>query len=161
MMAWWKEYVLTIIGCVYFCGIIGHLVTDLRHKRVVQLVSGTFLAITVLGPLSTVDISTYMDFEIEAFSPEQYVDIGKQAARNAQEQCIRETCESYISSKATELGMSVLPEVHLNEMMEPFIVRIYGQSDSMRQQELEMILEEDLGVTKENQVWIWNQVKDS
>lgn len=161
MMAWWKEYILSIIGCVFFCGIIGHLVSDLRHKKVVQLVSGTLLTITVLGPLSSVDISDYMDFEIEAFSPEQYVDMGKQAAWNAQEQCIKETCESYISSKANELGMMVSSEVHLNEMMEPAIVRIHGQSDSTGQHALEVILEEDLGITKENQVWIWNQEKDN
>lgn len=159
-MVWWKEYVLSMIGCVLLCSIIGHLASELRHKRLIHMVSGTFLALAVLGPLSSVEIPDSINFEIESISPDSYVDIGKQAAWEAQEQCIKESLQSYISSKASEFGVTVTSEIHLNEMMEPCFVRIYSQANLERQHELEVLLEEDLGITKENQVWIWNQEKD-
>lgn len=158
-MAWWKEYVLFIIGIALLCGIINYLVSELHCKRIVRLVCGTFLALAVLGPLLSVDLSDSLDFEIEALSPERYVAVGKDAALKAQEQCIKESLQSYISSKAKESGMTVTSEIFLNEMMEPCYVRINVQGDSGRQHALEVLLEEDLGITKENLVWIWNQKK--
>lgn len=160
-MTWWKEYILSLMGCVLFCGIISHLISDLRYKRLIRLLTGTLLALTVFGPLTGAGIPDSLNIDVEVLSPEPYVEIGKQTARQAQEQCIREACESYISSKANEFGMTVTPEVYLNERMEPNFVRIYGQTNSVEQHRLEVMLEENLGITKENQVWIWNQGKDS
>ena len=159
-MAWWKEYALSIIICALFCGIITHVVSDLRFKKLIRLVCGTFLAVTVLGPLSSVEIADPYIFDAEAFSPETYVEMGKQAALNVQAQCIKDACESYISNKANDFGAVVTAEVFLDEKLKPYFAEIYSHSDSDQQSTVQQILEEDLGITKENQVWIWNQEEE-
>jgi hypothetical protein len=120
------------------------------------LISGTVFAVVILAPLSSVNLMDFQDFKEESLSPELYVDLGKDTARKAYELRIKEACESYISNKANELGLTVLTEVHLSKTMEPDFVKIYGHAEAECQDQLEIILEDDLGITKENQVWMWN-----
>ena len=96
---------------------------------------------------------------LSRFSPEVYVDLGKQVAQKEQERCIKEACESYISNKAKEMGRMITSEVYLDDQMRPYRAQMYGQVDTELQSELEGVLEKDLGITKENQLWIWNQEK--
>ena len=158
-MAWWKEYLLSVIGCALFCGILRNLISDLRFQKLFRLISGILLSLIVLGQLPSIDIAESLRFDSATFSPEVYVDLGIQAAQKERERCIKEACESYISNKANEQGSHVTSEVFLNEQMRPYCVRLYGQVDAALQGELEAALEKDLGITKENQLWIWNQEK--
>jgi hypothetical protein len=158
---WWKSYILSIIGCILFCGIILQIVSDFRAKKTIQLISGTVLAITLLAPLSSFSFRDIQKLDRETISPEIYIDMGRQEARNAQEVCIKDAYESYVKNKANELGMLVTVNVSLDEDMYPCFARIYAQSGSDKVKRLEEILEEDLGITKENQIWIWNQEKNS
>ena len=158
-MAWWKEYILSVIGCVLFCGILSNLVSDLRFQKLIRLISGTLLSLVILGKLPSIDIAESLRFETAMFSPEVYVDLGKQVAQKEQERCIKEACESYISNKANEKGRMIASEVYLDDQMRPYRAQMYGQVDTELQSELEGVLEKDLGITKENQLWIWNQEK--
>jgi hypothetical protein len=155
-MIWWKDYVLSILGCVLVGEIISQIVSDLRYKNLIQLIYGVVLIMVLLNPLSEGNIADSIDFAIEAVSPQEYIDLGQRKARKMQAQCIKEACESYISNKANELGLTVLTEVHLSKTMEPDFVKIYGHAEAECQDQLEIILEDDLGITKENQVWMWN-----
>ena len=160
-MVWWKEYILSIIGCVLFCGILSNLISDLRSQKLIRLISGTLLSIVILGQLPSIDITDSFRFEMEQFSPEEYIDLGKQAAQKEQERCIKEACKSYISNKANEQGRMITTEVYLDDQMRPFRAEMYGRVDPELQSELEAVLENDLGITKENQLWIWNQENDN
>ena len=158
-MVWWKEYILSVIGCVLFCGILSNLVSDLRFQKLIRLISVILLSLVILGKLPSIDIAESLRFETAMFSPEVYVDLGKQVAQKEQERCIREACESYISNKAKEMGRMITSEVYLDDQMRPYRAQMYGQVDTELQSELEGVLEKDLGITKENQLWIWNQEK--
>ena len=160
-MVWWKEYALSVIGRALLCGIIIHAVSSLRYSRLIRLVCGTVLAITVLKPLSSVQIGDSLKFDTDGLSPDTYVDLGKEKAEDKRKQCITDTCASYIFSKANELGMCVTAEVFLDEALIPDRVQINCQSGLERRKDLEEYMEEVLGITKEKQVWIWNQEKGS
>ena len=118
------------------------------------------LAVTVWGPLITMDPGYSLAMTIDNVSPESYIALGRQAAFKVQEQCIKEASESYISDKAEAMGVSVTAEISLNDNMEPYRAQLHAQDGAEQQKILEQVLEEDLGITKENQVWIWNQVKN-
>ena len=156
-MEWWKEYILSVIGCVLFCGILSNLISELRFQKLIRLISGTLLSLVILGQLPSIDIGDSLRFKIEKFSPEEYVNLGEQIAQKEQEQCIKEACESYISNKANEMGRSVTSDVYLDGQMRPYRAQLYGYVDTELQSDLTSILEKDLGITKENQLWIWNQ----
>lgn len=158
---WWKEYVLSIIACVLICGVITQFSFDSRHKKLIQLVCGTLLALILMSPMLSVDIADTLDLNLDGFSPEEYIDMGRREAEAAQKACIKEACESYISSRANDFGLIITASVHLDANMQPVTAQIYVQSDSDQTEKLKQILEEDLGITKENQSWIWNQEKDS
>ena len=57
------------------------------------------------------------------------------------------------------MGRMITSEVYLDDQMRPYRAQMYGQVDTELQSELEGVLEKDLGITKENQLWIWNQEK--
>ena len=160
-MAWWKAYLLSIIGCALFCGILVQIVSDLRSRKMIQLLCGMLLAITLLRPLSSISIDDTWKFDMEGISPDTYIDMGRQEAKNVQEECIMEACESYVTNKAKDFDMLVTADISLDENMRPVSARINVKSDSGKFQILEQILEEDLGITKENQTWIWDQEKNS
>lgn len=160
-MIWWKDYVMSILGCVLVGEIISQIVSDLRYKTLIQLIYGVVLIMVLLNPLSEGNIADSIDFAIEAVSPQEYIDLGQQKARKMQEQCIKEACESYISNKAKDLGVFLTSEIQLDNNLKPRDAQIYAQANSEQQRVLEQILETDLGITKGNQVWILHQEKDS
>lgn len=160
-MVWWKEYILSVIGCVLFSGIISQIALDLRYKKMIHMACSVLVTIVILGPLTSFKIKDALKFEMEIYSPDIYLDIGKQTAQITREECIKSACESYIANKANGLGLEVTSEVFLNENLIPYFVRIYGQADADAEHCLKELLEKDLGITKENQVWIWNQEKGS
>lgn len=160
-MVWWKQYALSIICCVLLCGIITHIVSDLRYKKLIQLICGTLLAVTLLKPLSSTVSVDFPEWDLNRFAPDDYVNAGKLAALREQEECIQTLCESYISNKAKDLGAVATAEILLNEKLQPNSARVFVQSGSEHRRNLERILEEDLGITKENQVWILNQEESS
>lgn len=160
-MIWWKEYVLSILGCVLVGEIISQIVSDLRYKNMIQLIYGVFLTIVLLSPLSDGHIADSVDFAIESVSPQEYIAAGQQESRKIQIECIEEACESYISNKAKDLGVFLTTEIYLGDDLEPRGAQIYAQANSEQQRVLEQTLETDLGITKGNQVWILHQEKDS
>lgn len=155
-MGTWKAYVFSIIGVILVSGIITQIVSDLRYRKLIQLISGLALAVVVFEPVSTVDFSGIGDIGAENLSPDVYIDIGRQEALSHQSLCIKQACETYISNKAKELDSTVISEVYLDEQLKPYRVQMIGEIDLAQKTDLEQILEDDLGITKENQVWILN-----
>lgn len=158
----WKQYAFSIILCALYCSTISDLITDSREKKIIQLITGTMMSILVLRPLSGIELEKIMlsDWDIQN-SASAYISMGEAAANNAQQQYIKDACEAYISSKAEALGTGVVASVQLDENMVPVYAVMQGTNDLTVRHQLENILETELGITKENQKWIWNQENDS
>ena len=161
-MAVWKQYAMSVILCALCCGILMNLITDARRKRIIQSICGTVLAISVLSPLSNIQIDRFLRQNITAAdSAERFISIGKQSAIEARHQYIKDTCEAYISNRASAMDTALSVYISLDENMIPAFAQLHGDYTHNAQQELESILETELGITKENQVWIWNQKSNS
>lgn len=158
----WKHYSFSIIICALYCSIITDLISDSRQKRITQFICGTLMGILVLRPLSGIELEKMMlhGWDIPN-SAAAYISMGEAAANNAQRQYIKDACEAYISSKAKVLGTGIVTSVQLDANMVPVYAEIQGTKDLSVRHQLENILETELGITKENQKWIWNQEDDS
>ena len=161
-MIGWKQYALSIIICSLFCGIITSLISDSRGKRMFHLIGGVVLAVAVLRPLAGARIDGILNAEpFLRYSADPYLSIGETAAREVQAQYIKEACEAYISSKAEAFGTPLTVEVLLNEALLPVYAELHANANASVQERLSGILEKELEITKENQLWIWNQESSS
>jgi hypothetical protein len=161
-MSSWKQSILTFLVCSLTCGILSQIVSDTGKTKLIQFISGTFLAVTVLSGFARIDPADFHLISAGNRNPaDAYIAMGKQAAAEEQKIRITADCEAYILDKAKELGAEVTAKVSLDELLVPVFVEITCESDRNLQPDLQKILTMDLGIPKENQQWIWNQENNS
>ena len=66
---------------------------------------------------------------------------------------ITQQTQSYILDKADTLGVCLEVGVELNEEMVPWRVTMTGEAPPYARQRLEGIIQDDLGIPAERQVW--------
>ena len=76
----WEQYALSVIGCVLFSECIIYLSENLHYEKIIRLVCGALLTITVLEPIISLDGFDYKNFDTEQFHSEEFVNAGKMAA---------------------------------------------------------------------------------
>ena len=158
----WKQYLFSIIVCSITCGIVSQIAAVGKRKELLRLICGVILTITILSPLSRLDLGELLYIPQEAWdTADYYIAKGEDVAFQEQAQCIKAAFEAYILDKAKSLGAEVSAEISLDETLVPVFAEITGGSDQGLQKELENILTTDLGIPKENQKWIWNQESSS
>ena len=162
MMEAWKSYILSILIWIFVCGILQKMIAETRGKKMIQLISGVVLAITVFSPLTRMRLDDYFQIpKIEWKNSDLYIVEGQKNALEAQKQYIQDHCEAYILDRARTLNAEITVEILLNESMIPAFAQIEWDGNPSLQIELEKVLMTDLGIPKENQQWIWNQANNS
>lgn len=157
-----KAYIYPLIVSAFCCAILLQLVSNPKRKKLIQLVSGTVLAVLVLGPLSNMKIPNGLDrFLPGRMSPESYIAEGEEISHAAQRESIESACEAYILDKARFPGAEISVQVFLNGELIPVSAQISGAADPDQQIQLQTILAMDLGIPKENQKWIWQEGSSS
>ena len=153
-----RQYILSVTASAVLCGIISGLLGKKGTTAAIgRLLCGIFLAITVLKPLMTLSIS-----EITSFTDSYTADAraaaesGEELANDAMGDIIMQQTQAYILDKADALGVSVSVEVQLSKDTPPIpeSVTISGSISPYQRKQLSSLLEEDLGIPEENQVWI-------
>lgn len=153
-----QSYVLSVILGALCCSMICRISGS---TKLVRLVSGIVLGIVVLQPLGLFRGIRLAESDSLDFAPgEAYVEDGERLARQAQALHIQTACEAYILEKAQSLGQQLEVRILLEEDMIPTKAIIRGEVSGKGRTQLEQILENDLGLTKENQRWIGNQEKN-
>lgn len=122
-------------------------------KELVKLLSGLFLTITVICPMLKFDIPDITEY-FQSYSQEAAYSsgIGEKLAEEAMAEIIKEESEAYILDKAADFHADLSVEVSVKEMY-PVAVILEGSISPYAKSQLEAILENDLGITKENQLW--------
>ena len=134
-----RQYVISVTTAAIVCGM---LTAMLKKGAMQSLVKLLLKALPQdLGP----------DYQEASGAAQE----GERYARNSIAEIIKEQTEAYILDKAAELGLSLEAEVFLSgdEIPVPVSVRITGQASEIERRRMEMILEKDLGIAKENQTW--------
>lgn len=152
MMEELGQYVLSVVAA----GLVLSILKGISGNHVLMnLAGGLFLTFVILQPLANFDFSAVTDY-IESFSAEGTATaaMGEAMGDEAYRSVIKAEVEAYILDKAQSLGAVLNVSVTLNENAVPVCVRLQGSLSPYTKARLEEILLEDLGISKENQLWI-------
>ena len=153
-----RSYVISVVAAALIVGII----TGLQHKKdtstvLIKMIGGLFLAFTVIRPIVSLDIGNIRAY-IAAFSEsgDEVVAEGEKLASEAYCSYIKSETEAYILDKADAFGAELSVEVTLDDGETPVPVgaRIEGNVSPYAKACLREMMEEDLGIMEENQIWI-------
>ena len=123
----------------------------------IRMVCGLFLAFTVINPVTKLNIGILDAFsENLQLNAEAAVSAGSKLADQSLRQIIKEETQAYILDKAKALGCTLEADVTVGEGKPPVpaSVRITGRIPANLKADMEVFLDEELGISKENQQWI-------
>ena len=153
-----KGYLLGIIAAALVCGLISRLVKDKGAAGAcVKLIAGLFLVFTVISPLAGLSITGpdiwFGDYTDTA---DLIASEGERYSVEAMAAVIKSRTEAYILDKALALELQLQVEVVLSEddIPVPAMVRINGKASPYARARLQQIIQEDLQIDKEHQIWI-------
>lgn len=152
------EFVISITAAAILVGVLTGL-TDRKDtfSTLIRMIGGLFLAFTAIRPLVSLEIVNIGAY-IDAFSLSgtAAAENGENIAQDAYCSYIISRTEAYILDKAEGYGASLTVEVSLSssEAPVPESVRIRGQLSPYAKLCLQEMMEQELGISKENQIWI-------
>lgn len=152
MMDELRQYVLSVIAA----GLIFGILKGISGQRVlVKLAGGLFLMFVIVQPLADFDFSAMADY-MESFTEEgeDTAAIGAAMGDEAYRSVIKAEVEAYILDKADAMGAALTASVTLDENAKPLAVRLQGHLSPYSRVRLEQMMEDELGISKENQLWI-------
>lgn len=149
--------ILSFIGCAMVCGVVLSLVPGGKGKALLKLICGLFMTVCLLQPLIHFPTTLQPDLLLqeEAFSPEAAAFLREEFAGQELRQRIKQETEEYILDKAAAMNVPLSAEVRLSDsdIPVPEAVTIYTSADPSAREALSRLLSEDLGISKENQLW--------
>lgn len=152
------QYMLSVGLASLLAGIIAEFSDNKSATGVItRMVCGLFLAFTVINPLTKLNFGILEAFsQSSSVNTQPVVSAGTALADESMEELIIQETRAYILDKAQSLGCSLEAEVTLGEGLYPVpeSVCITGSISNQNRRQLEDFLEQELGISKENQQWI-------
>jgi len=150
--------VLSLVTAAIIVGILG----SLTHEKtgtgtLIRMICGLFLAFHIISPF------TDLDYDIITAFAQEYSDGADLAAATGKEMAAEALCagikaesESYILDKAHEFGADLEVDVTVSreDVPVPESVRVRGTVSPHTKLRLQQMIEQDLGIPKEKQLWI-------
>ncbi len=151
-----KQYLLSVICGAMVCAIVSSLTNQKGSKAaLLKLVTGIFLAFTVISPITRIQLEKLTIFTEELQEEASFAAaFGQSVAEESRSGLIKSKMEAYILDKAATLNTSLSVEVILDECFYPESVKLQGNIAPYARFRLESILEEELGIATETQEWI-------
>lgn len=150
------NYVLSVVSasvivsilCVFFGG--KGTISD-----IMKVICGLFLTFVVINPLVKLDFSRIHDY-LDHFTFEglEAASVGENMAQEAERDIIISRVQAYILDKADSFGAQLDVEVVLDQDNIPVSVELGGSVSPYAKAQITGIITEDLGITKEHQLWI-------
>ena len=151
------EYLLSVTGAAIISAVILRLLEGKGSAAsMAKMLTGIFMAVTVIGPITQVRLSDALELLPDISADAQAaVSEGEVSAKNALAESISTQVEAYILDKAKQLGVTLSVEVELSDhtIPTPVRVRLKGHVSPYAKTRLQDILRSDLGIDKENQIW--------
>ena len=152
-----QKYVTSVICASVICAVtLNTGVNNGTHGTLIRMLAGLFMVVTVVSPIADLRIEQAFSYiEDLPYSVGLSVAEGKLATDYETSKIIKQQAETYIGSKAAELGVDAQVEVTLTDSMPsiPYEVRISGNVSPYARTQLKRIIENDLGIPEEKQLW--------
>ena len=150
-----QAYILSVICCALLCAVVSGIGAKKGSSAMIlKLISGIFLVFTLIRPVSDMDLGD-MEFRLPDLTENATYasNMGQTYAESQLEAIIKAETEAYILDKAQALQADVTVAVTLDGNHIPAALQISGQFTPRAMEELSRILETDLGIAKEDQIW--------
>lgn len=152
-----KEYILTIVAASVIAAIVMSITEKTsENKRVMELITGLFLLLTLLSPLKgRISFNFLPDIENIERTAEESIAVGKADTHSQLKEIITEQVASYIEDKATTLGadLKVTVTVSPDDPPVPTAVKLEGSISPYAKSKLIDIIANDVGVSEDHQTW--------
>ena len=155
------RYVLSICLAAVAVGIFSSILDPKGGTtNLIRFVGGVFLIVTVLQPAKNLNIpdfsSIFQDYKTQAEAASR---AGEEMAISAMGDIIIRDTQTYILDKAESLGLAAAVSVTVSSdpIPVPVSVRVDYSGSQTDARNLSAIIEKDLGIPKEQQ--LWNQRK--
>ena len=153
-----RQYVISVTAAAVFCA----MITGLLNKNgsgytIVKLLSSLLLAYTVIAPWTKINLSNFSLYTDEiASAAERFAEQGTDYAYSESSAIIKEKAEAYILDKAASMGLDIEVEVTLSTtaLPTPESAVIQGAVSPYAKERLQVCFQNELGIPKENLVWI-------
>lgn len=155
-MAGVSGYVLSVISAAIITAIISSFFNGKNAiSSIIKLVAGLFLTFVIISPLTKLDFTTVNDY-LEEFTLEgvEAASVGENIAKEAEGEIITGRVQAYILDKAKSYGAQLDVEVVLDQDNIPVSVKLGGNISPFAKAQVAAIITEDLGISKEQQIWI-------
>ena len=152
-----RQYILSAAAGALICGIITAFCQKGAYKKHITILCGLFMTFTLLRPLIGIKIPELPDLNEYFSQAESAVEEGKRISLSAQKTIISQECETYILDKAKELQVNLTADVTVEERGGepiPVFAEMTGSVLPEVQHKLSAVIAVDLGIPKENQLWI-------
>ena len=152
-----REYILRIVASGILCACIAAIFPGTCGiTTVIKMLVGIFLAFTVISPIVKLDFDYFLNegMQMDRMGSEISQE-GIQAAEEAYRLGIQSRTEAYILDKATVLAPGLTVEVTLSEedIAVPCGAILSGEVSPYAKSTLQNILETELNIPKEAQIW--------
>lgn len=149
-----RQYILTVIASAFVCALLASLIERCSAKRIIKSLLGLVMGVTIFMPLKQDIFRNFSDI-MDTYTDLSgvWVDEGAEMARTAKEQFIKSEVEAYILDKAQAVNADVSVELDLNDALIPVSVTLWGKASPYAKNRLTEMLQTDLGITKERQIW--------
>ena len=153
-----RQYLLSILSAGLVCSVImGMTEGKGTTATLAKLMAGLFLTLTVLHPISEIRFGDISDLTGPyTNAAHEAAERGSLLAQETMAQSIKTKTEAYILDKAKALNTLLEVEVTLtgDDVPCPKTVRLVGNISPYAKAQLQKIIAEDIGIAKENQLWI-------
>lgn len=152
-----QQYLLSILCACIICAILKSISKESCFQKQISLLCGVFLTATLVAPLFRFSIPSMDDWMISLQTEAEAVSHkGAQLTNASLNQVIQEEIAAYIISKAKQLGCDLTVAIQVSSDFPPVLnsVTLSGAIDEPQRLILEKELETDLGIAKEQQIWI-------
>ena len=152
-----SQYIRSVTGAALIAAVILRLLEGKGSAAEIgKVLVGIFMALTVITPITKVELSSP-----ERWLPELSADAsaavaeGEDYGKKALAESISSRVEAYILDKAAQMDVTLCVEAELSKdaIPVPQRVRLQGNISPYAKSKLQAIIQNDLGIDKENQLW--------
>ena len=152
-----RQYVFTLIVATLICTLLSGLFRSVGTREWMRIISGAFLLITAATPISDLKMISPMTYTPSFLQEASCITAeGEYKMHQALSDIIKSETETYIYDKASKENADLKITITIGEDYRPVSAELEGEISLQSRKELEEILEAELGITKEHQIWTGN-----
>ena len=147
-------YILSVTCAAVLAAILRTIAGEGAMGKLTKLLSGLFLAVTVLSPLVKLEIPDPVPWlEDYMAEGEAAAQAGEVMAKDYSDAIISSELEAYILDKAAALGYELSAEVRVDDGGLPETVVLSGEITTVDRAALSRMLARELGIGEEAVIW--------